>query len=98
MRFTVPPSVVCTCSLDDSLMRKELGLTHVATDRRHRYVLEGEPRAFVNVIDTCLHMAADHGFEDPPAYAAAKWANRQVPRVLAEGWAKRSPYGGIDPI
>ena len=70
--FTAPVSVVGTANLDDAQTRAAYGLEHVGTDIRGRYILRGEPRAFVNIIDHCLHMAADHGDEDPQARNAAQ--------------------------
>ena len=101
MRFTVPGSVICTGSLDDPGMQREMGLTEIGYDKRHRLILEGETRAFINVIDSTLNLAADHVAEDPYdslSRNAMVWARREAQRAIEAGWAKRGGYGGIEAV
>jgi hypothetical protein len=93
VRFAVPSSVEETCSLDDSLLQREMGLRFIESDKRGRAVFEGSVGAFVAVIDTVLHMAADHGDEDPAARNARAWAKREGARAVADGLAKWTGTG-----
>lgn len=85
MKFAVPTSVVCTCSLDDPGMLREMGLVEVGHDGRKRLVLEGPETAYRSIIETCILMADDHGAEDASqgmyyTNNARAWAKRQKAR------------------
>ena len=86
MRFTVPSSVECTCSLDDSAMLAEMGLTRIGRDGRKRLILEGSEQTFRSIVQTCMLMAEDHGAEDASqgmyyTNNAAQWARRQTAKL-----------------
>ena len=82
-------------------MQREMGLTSLGYDNRNRLILEGSPQARASVIDSTLSLAGDHVAEDPYdslSRSALKWAKREAERAIEAGWAKRSPYGGIEAI
>ena len=103
MRFALPQSALMCASLDDSVMQRSYGITFVEVDKRKRWVFEGPSEAFIEIVDHCIHMDADHGAEDASmgshyTRTAGRWAQAQAAKLLAAGQAKRDGFGGVKAV
>lgn len=89
----IPDSVERVASLDDPAMQREYGARWV-DDK-----LVIPPRSFVLLVDSVRHLGEDHLAEGDLADAGAvRWARNRIPFLLAAGWAKRSPWGGVEAV
>lgn len=98
--IVIPDSVINVAGIDDdALLREGYPTASWVADGKKAWTLIISPRDFVTLVDTVRHLGEDHLAEgDLSSGGAVRWARNRIPFLIAAGWAKRSPFGGVEPV